>query len=228
MTRFVISMCLSALICSSTFADFIVGDEGCCDAEVNQWPGGEPPAAAIDGAGQKYLNFGRENTGFIVNPGSDGVVDGIKLWAANDAIPRDPASYQLWGTNETTAGAVGGLVVPGTTIPTSAFTLISSGGLALPDSRNDGGTAALDDANSQTVSFANSTAYDAYILLFPTVKDGSAANSMQIAEVQLLSGGGGILVPTDPIAGGQFVPEPSTLGLLGIAFCGLLGFRRRR
>jgi hypothetical protein len=34
----------------------------------NNWPVGEPPSAAIDGAGQKYLNFGKENTGFVVTP----------------------------------------------------------------------------------------------------------------------------------------------------------------
>ena len=38
----------------------------------------------------------------------------------------------------------------------------------------------------QEVSFANDTAYNTYKLIFPTVVNPDAANSMQIAEVELL------------------------------------------
>src|SRR5678816_2122627 len=35
---------------------------------VNNWPAAESPDHAIDGFGQKYLNFAKTNTGFIVTP----------------------------------------------------------------------------------------------------------------------------------------------------------------
>ena len=148
--------------------------------EVNNWPGGEPPSAAIDGQGQKYLNFAEFNTGIVVTPSSGpSIATGLKLWAANDAVPRDPASYEVYGTNAALGDGP---------FAKSDFTLLGSGSLALPDSRNGGGAAALDDANAQFVAFGNSTGYESYMIVFPTVKDEAGANSMQIAEIQLLGG----------------------------------------
>src|SRR5688500_2021897 len=73
---------------------FVVGTAG-TTANTNNWPAGESPDHAIDGVGQKYLNFGREGTGILVTPASgSSVVDKIKFWAANDAEPRDPASFE--------------------------------------------------------------------------------------------------------------------------------------
>jgi hypothetical protein len=79
--------------------------------------------------------------------------------------------------------------------------------------RQPGGTAALVDTNSQTVNFANSTAYKSYMVIFPTVKGEPAANSMQIGEVELH---------------GTVVPEPSAIALLGLSTLGVLSLRRRR
>ena len=181
-------------------------------AGVNNWPAAESPDHAIDGVGQKYLNFAEFNTGFIVTPslgaGQGTIATGLQLWIANDAEPRDPSSYELYGTNQTITG-------PGP-FALSNFTLISSGALALPSNlptRQPGGTAALVDTNSQTVNFANSTAYRSYMLVFPTVKTEASANSMQIGEVELH---------------GTVVPEPSTIGLLGLSTLGVLSLRRRR
>ena len=62
------------------------------------------------------------------------------------------------------------------------------------------------------VSVTNSTAYNSYRLVFDSVKDGAAANSMQIAEIQFF---------------GDVIPEPSAvLMLIGAAFP-LLARRRR-
>ena len=146
----------------------------------NNWPGVESPQKAIDGFGQKYLNFGKTNTGFIVTPSAFSVADSIAFWTANDFEVRDPASYELWGTNADVSG-----VSSGASIPLSNFTRFLSGGLSLPSSRNDGGNSALDSANSQTISFSNSTIYESYLVLFPTVKNEGAANSMQVAEVEI-------------------------------------------
>lgn len=185
--------------------NFVVGVAGTA-ATVNNWPAGEPPSAAIDGVGQKYLNFAELNTGILTTPSFNGgggsIVTSMTLWAANDAVERDPASYEVYGTNAV-IGGTGPFAM-------STFSLISSGELALPASRNAGGAAILDPVNSQTVTFANSSSYTSYLVLFPTVKTPASANSMQIAEIQL-----------DGV-----VPEPATAGLAALS-AGLL-LRRRR
>ncbi|HUF63502.1 MAG TPA: PEP-CTERM sorting domain-containing protein [Verrucomicrobiales bacterium] len=191
---------------ASDGTDFVVGVAGTA-ATVNNWPAGESPDHAIDGVGQKYLNFAEVNTGFLVTPafngGNGSIVTGMTLWTANDAVDRDPASYALYGSNEVFSG--------GGPFALTSFSLISSGDLALPATRNAGGAAALDPANSQTVGFANTNLYTSYLVLFPTVKN-EAANSMQIAEVQL-----------DGV-----VPEPGALALLSVGGLALLLRRRRR
>ncbi|HEY7115150.1 MAG TPA: hypothetical protein VH475_01110 [Tepidisphaeraceae bacterium] len=174
----------------------------------NVWPAAESPDHIIDGFGQKYLNFAELNTGVIVTPAFNGgggsVARSLKFWTANDTPGRDPVTYQLLGTNNTITGAG--------PFPLSNFTLISSGTLSLPASRNAGGTTApLDDANSQLVSFANSTSYKTYMLLVPTIKDEPTVNSMQVAEIQLFT----------------TVPEPSCFAVAGVGGL-LLASRRRR
>lgn len=171
-------------------------------ASVNNWPEAEPPTAIIDGVGQKYLNFGELNTGVVVTPSAPSIVTSMTLWTANDAVERDPTSFELWGTNVDVSGD-GPLAV-------SAFTAIGTGDLSLPETRNAGGDAVLDAANSQTVTFENTTTYTSYMIIFPTVKDETAANSMQIAEIQL---------------DGTVIPEPATTSLL---LCGLGAFVLRR
>ena len=157
--------------------NFEVGTSGGLGG-INNWPANEGPEFAIDGVGQKYLNFAEFNSGVLVTPsGGLSVATSMTLWTANDAIPRDPASYELYGTTADVTGT-GPFAL-------DQFTLISSGDLALPDSRNEGGNTDLDDSNSQDVFLSNSNAYTSYLLVFPTVKDSNSANSMQIAEIQL-------------------------------------------
>ena len=68
--------------------EFVVGGGG--------WPGNEPPAAAIDGVGQKYLNFGRTDTGIVVTPANGiSLATSITFYNANDAMERAPASFEL-------------------------------------------------------------------------------------------------------------------------------------
>lgn len=188
---------------ASDGVNFNVGVAGTAGG-VNNWPGGEPPTSAIDGVGQKYLNFAEINTGVLVTPsfngGAGSIVTGLTLWTANDSPERDPSSYEVYGTNQ---------VIGGGPFPLSGFSLISSGPLALPDTRNAGGAAVLDSLNSQILNFTNTASYTSYLVLFPTVKNVSA-NSMQIAEIQL-----------DGV-----VPEPATAGLAALS-AGLLLMRRR-
>jgi hypothetical protein len=170
----------------------------------NNWPGNEAPSNAIDGVGQKYLNFSMINTGFIVKPSvGSSVATSIKLWTANGPQQRDPASYEMWGSN----AAIGS----GPSFSLSDFTLISSGALSLPSTRNGAGNTPLSDISSQTIGFTNSTAYTSYMVIFPTVKDNSAT-VMEIGEVQLY--------------GSAAVPEPTSLAIFGIG-AGIAGLKAR-
>jgi hypothetical protein len=154
-------------------ANFVQGTTG--SGSGNVWPANEGPAKAIDGLllGSKFLHFGKTQTGFAVTPGvGPSVATALSLWVGNDNVSRDPASYELYGTN---------LPITGGSMAMSQFTLISSGTLSLPSSRNDG----AGDNFGQTLALENSTPYSSYLLIFPTIKNASSANSMQIGEVQI-------------------------------------------
>jgi hypothetical protein len=95
------------------------------------------------------------------------VVTAISLTTANDAPPRDPATWTVLGSNNGTD-----------------YEVIATGPLAAHPAR----------FRTETLAFSNTKAYTSYRVLFPTVVDAGAANSMQIAEVALIgtaSGGGG-------------------------------------
>jgi hypothetical protein len=138
----------------------------------SSYPGNESPGNALDGNFQtKYLNFGGENSGLIIKPVSGAsIVRSFKITTANDFSERDPASYELYGTNDpiTSADNSTGLA--------ENWTLISSGTLSLPESRF---------TDAPLVSFSNSTSYTAYKIVFPTLKNAASANSMQLADLRL-------------------------------------------
>jgi len=162
--------------------DPILTVNGVNDGDLNEGP---PPAAetvdhAIDDFGQKYLNFLDLNSGFSVTPSGTGrglPVTALTFYTANDSEPRDPASYRFSGSN-------GDLI-------NGPWTLISAGDLALPSARNVGGNfLAIPPignvtAARQQVTFDNNVAYTHYQVIFPTLKDSEAANSMSIGEVEL-------------------------------------------
>ncbi|MFP6872643.1 MAG: LamG-like jellyroll fold domain-containing protein, partial [Verrucomicrobiales bacterium] len=142
---------------------------------MSRYPGGEAPAKAIDGNyGSKYLNFSKYGIGLIVTPaGGASVAEKLELSTANDAEGRDPSSYVVSGTNDAISSAENGHGA------SENWTEISSGALALPAGRSV--------QKAQTVTFANATAYTSYKIVFGTIKN-DGDNSMQIAEVQLLTG----------------------------------------
>ncbi len=126
-----------------------------------------PPMAIDNDSSTKFLHFKGETqpTGIAVTPAAPCVVGGITLTTANDAVERDPASYALYGTN-TSIDA-----------PDPDWTLIHSDSLSLPDTRY---------TKVGPILFDNNTTYAHYRLLFPTVKNPGSANSMQIAEIELI------------------------------------------
>jgi len=154
----------------------------------SSYPAAESPPNAIDGTtATKYLNFGREGSGFIVVPGAS-IIQSFLISTANDSPDRDPATYRLFGTNSPIVSAdnSSGLAEP--------WTLISSGSVTLPTTRLSPGT---------PVDFSNSTIYNAYKLFFPTLRTTPNGCCMQFSEVQFYNGpgasGGTILAPGNNI-----------------------------
>ena len=141
-------------------------------------PGGEPAGAITDqNNGTKYLNFGRWGSGAIVTPAyGSSVVQSMRMTTANDAPARDPGSWELYGTNDTVTSTDNS---EGTD---ENWTLIASGDANLPDDRQVFGP---------VYDFANATAYTSYKIIFPTLKNGPDANSMQVADVSLFTGAAG-------------------------------------
>ena len=135
------------------------------DASSTNSPGAEQVPNSIDNnVGTKFLDFDKLNVFFVVNTNSSSVANTISLTTANDAEERDPANYELYGSNN-------GI----------NFTLITSNSIVHSSNRH----------YTTTYHFSNSVAYQYYKVLFPTVYNPNAANSVQIAEVQLYNLTGG-------------------------------------
>ena len=170
------------------------------DSRTGSSDGTQEAAQAIDqDPGTKYLNFGKDNTGIIVTPSAGlSIVDGFQLTTANDAPERDPASWELYGTNDDVTS------VYNTDGQSEDWTLIDTGSLELPNERlTVGSLVSVENAGG---------AFTSYRLVFPTLRNSGGANSMQMAEIQLI---------------GTRVPEPSTAVLcLGVA-ASLFAWRRR-
>ncbi|MEM7315302.1 MAG: PEP-CTERM sorting domain-containing protein [Planctomycetota bacterium] len=148
----------------------------------SSYPGAENPPLAIDGSvDTKYLNFGRENSGFIVTPSAGAtIVDSLQITTANDAIERDPMDWELYCTNDAITSA------DNSTGEEENWTLIDSGSTFLPDDRFTAG-------DVETVNNPTQMQCTSYRFLVAAVKDGAAANSMQLSEIQFFGevvGGG--------------------------------------
>ncbi|MBN1853835.1 MAG: hypothetical protein JW829_13970 [Pirellulales bacterium] len=151
--------------------DFIIGIDTDPATTFSSYPANENPFNALDSdSATKYLNFGEVETGFIVEGILESVVQSIQLTTANDAVERDPLSWELYGTNDLI------LSVDNGDGSAENWTLIAEGDANLPPERLTLGS---------VQSFSNTTSYTSYRILFPTVKDPAAANSMQIADVNL-------------------------------------------
>jgi hypothetical protein len=134
------------------------------------YPGAEDPSKVLDNlGGTKYLNFDEIFTGFTVLASRADIVRGLIIVTANDAPDRDPTSFLLEGSDDGVN-----------------FVLVAQGALNPPTARY----------GMDQVSFNNSTSYTYYRVTFPTVRNSNAANSMQVGEVQLVTGTD-ILTPGD-------------------------------
>ena len=137
------------------------------------WPAAEVPANTIDDSiTTKYLNFGGKTqppSGFSVTPAIGAtVVTGLTVTSANDAAERDPVAWEVYGSNKSIDGP---------------WSLIAKGTLEdfarMPDWPRRW-------KNVTPIGFANQVAFLNYRVSFTALKRFAQANSMQIAEVELL------------------------------------------
>lgn len=150
---------------------FAPGNPTLCTGWNSSIANGEFVTRVIDGnPSTKYLNFGENNSGFFVVPGTGrSIVDSFQLTTANDSNERDPASWQIHGRG------LDGI-----------WTLIDSGTVDLPTARGAAGPVV-------PVNNPASKVCTAYRMTFPTVRDAAGANSMQVAEAQLF----GLILPAN-------------------------------
>ncbi len=126
------------------------------------YPPAENPRNIVDNnIYTKYLNYDKENSGFTVTPSiMPSIITGIVLTTANDFPERDPASITIRGSND---------------------------GITFSDIVTDMVTALPSERFKRNFFVINNTeVYNTYQIIFPTLKDSGSANSMQIAEIQLL------------------------------------------
>ncbi|MBN1804080.1 MAG: hypothetical protein JW837_02400 [Sedimentisphaerales bacterium] len=137
------------------------------------WPGAEYPALAVDNnVNTKFLHFKGETepTGIKITPAAKQVVTGITFTTANDAPERDPIMFELYGSNDGIDGT---------------YELIASGEIVDFNDPNEAWPRYT--MNETPITFDNDKIYDHYQILFPMVRNAASANSMQIAEIELIT-----------------------------------------
>jgi hypothetical protein len=150
--------------------NFTFGSIGSSNPGTN-WNANESPDQALDGSvSTKYLIFRNTGVGLIASPQAGPKrVNNLSFWTANDSAERDPLTYQVYGFATAVTARSGTLNV------TTNGTLLGSGTLTLPATRN---------AGPVNVAFSNITEYASYLVVFPTVKNSPSTNLTQISEVQ--------------------------------------------
>jgi hypothetical protein len=191
--RVLFFLAASVLLVGPAFGDAILGPNDvilAIDADgivtASSYPAAESPAMILDGnPATKYLNRGGAGSGFIVTPSAPIMIQSFTLTTANDAETRDPATWELYGTNDAI------LSVDNTAGMAEKWTLIASGALELPATRLTVGP---------VVSFTSFDVYASFKMVFPTTK---GATLMQVADVAMYAlpdaMGANVLLPTDPI-----------------------------
>lgn len=179
-----------------------VPNDGVSTGNNHGWPSGEAPQYAIDDTiGTKFLHFKGEiqATGIRVTPSrTQTIAGGMTFTTANDAAERDPVSWELYGSNTSIDGP---------------YTLIASGDIV--DFKQ--ATAWARQTKTTTpIRFVNTAAYDHYQVMFPAVRTPASANSMQIAEIEILEAPANGWVPEVKTGVDRLVRLPeTTLALAG-------------
>ncbi|UCD49431.1 MAG: hypothetical protein JSW27_18100, partial [Phycisphaerales bacterium] len=141
------------------------------------WPAAETPDLAIDDdTSTKFLHFKgfSEPSGLQITPSVGAtIVTEVTFTTANDAPERDPVAFELYGSNDSIDGP---------------YTLIAGGEIADFALATQWPRFTM---NETSISFENDMAYDHYQILVTAVRDATSANSMQVAEIELI----GVLAP---------------------------------
>lgn len=188
--------------------DFIIA----IDPNSSSYPSNENPPLAIDrDTSTKYLNFGGANSGFIATPSvGHSLISSFVITTANDVEGRDPASYDIYGTNEK--------ILSKDKSPGNAegWTWIASGSLILPTERF---------AESGWINIENNTPYRSYKVVFPSLKVPSVG-MMQLSEFQFYGvvwTNGVPVIATQPssyvvLEGGKAVLSAVAMGTLPLSY----------
>jgi hypothetical protein len=172
--KVLVFLVVSALMAAPAYAipiltpgDPIIGFDSDGMITNSRYPANEAPANVLDGdPGTKYLNFAGGGSGFIVTPAAQALVQSFTLTTANDAEGRDPATWELYGTNDAIASE------DNSTGLAESWTLIGSGAVALPSDRLTLGPVV-------TVGGVP-VPYTSYKMVYPELK---GATLMQVADV---------------------------------------------
>jgi regulation of enolase protein 1 (concanavalin A-like superfamily) len=138
----------------------------------SDWPSSENPLKALDNnieTNYRHNKGESQPTGFVVNPSKKKVVNRLTFTTADDAPERDPVAFELYGSDGH--------------VYTGPWTLIASGKI---DDFNQETAWPRQTKNENAIVFDNNVAYKNYKLLFTKVRDAKTADSMQIAEVELI------------------------------------------
>jgi len=150
-----------------------VPNDGLMNGDNFGWPGAEHPALAVDdNVNTKFLHFKGDlmPTGIRITPlNGASVVTGLSFTTANDAPERDPIAFALYGSNSSIDGK---------------YDLITCGDIADFDQAAAWPRFTM---NATPITFDNDVAYKHYEVLFLDVRNAGGSNSMQIAEIELLS-----------------------------------------
>lgn len=144
------------------------------------YPAGEAPRNVLDDvSATKYLNFGKLRTGVIVTPAFGASrVQSFVLTTANDSAERDPTSWELDGTNDLVGSPDDSQGMD------ENWTLIVAGMIDLPTIRLTDGP---------MVVVPNDVAYSSFRMVFPTLRNAAAVDSMQVGDIQFFN-----VVPEPP------------------------------
>ena len=161
------------IIAIDAVPNFFIDDTGTGGTATMYPTPGEAPQLAVDGdLNTKFLNFGRRGGGFIVQTGGPSTVRSFQLFTGNDASERDMVSYVLQGTTSPVVSLDRSNGLGGET-----WTTISSGALSPPPAGTFMAPYAINNVT-------NNTAFTAYKMYFPDMRDTGGANSLQFSEVQ--------------------------------------------
>ena len=136
------------------------------------WPGSESPLKALDddiNTNYRHKKGETQSTGLVVTPSSKKVVNRLTFTTAGDAPERDPVAFKLYGSNDD--------------IYSGPWTSIASGTI---DDFNQETAWPRQAKNETPIMFDNDVAYKHYRIMITEVRDAGSADSMQLAEVELI------------------------------------------